>query len=124
MDRPAGKSGTFGAVGSSDEFDIARLKQAPERVEDRTSMFLQAQLEPEDGRAAELCRVRNVSAGGVMCETQRTHSSGERVQVTLRSVGRVGATVVWTSSNRVGLSFDAPIDPRDLRMPVGTRSAG
>ena len=109
-------------MGSSDEFDIARLKQAPERVEDRTSMFLQAQLEPEDGRPVELCRVRNVSAGGVMCETQRTHSTGERVAVTLRSVGRVGAVVVWTSSNRVGLAFDEPIDPRELRVPVGSRT--
>lgn len=108
-------------MGTIDEFDIARLKQAPERGEDRTSMFLQAELTPDDGRGAELCRVRNVSAGGVMCETGRTHSQGERVAVKLRSVGSVGATVVWTSSNRVGLAFDEAIDPQELRIPVGSR---
>lgn len=108
-------------MGTTDEFDIAKLKQAPERAEDRTSMFLQATLEPADGRTAEVCRVRNVSAGGVMCETGRTHTEGERVTVTLRSVGRVDATVVWTSANRVGLAFDEIIDPRELRLPVSVR---
>lgn len=108
-------------MGTTDEFDIARLKQAPERGEDRTSMFLQATLEPVDGRPLELCRVRNVSAGGIMCETARNHIEGERIVVTLRSVGQVEATVVWTSAHRVGLAFDETIDPRELRVPVGGR---
>lgn len=108
-------------MGTTDEFDITRLKQAPERGEGRTSMFLQANLKPVDGRPPELCRVRNVSAGGVMCETARHHLEGERILVTLRSVGEVEATVVWTSANRVGLAFDHIIDPRELRLPIGGR---
>lgn len=105
-------------MGTSDEFDIARLKEAPERAEDRTSMFLQAELTPLDGRPKETCRVRNVSAGGVMCETRQTYVSDERVLVTLRSVGTTAGTVKWVSSNRVGVSFDEEIDPRALRRPV------
>ena len=84
-------------------------------------MFLQATLSPEDGRPTELCRVRNVSAGGVMCETARHHLEGQRVRVTLRTIGQVNATVVWTSANRVGLAFDRAIDPRELRTPIGGR---
>ena len=109
------------AVGTTDEFDIARLKEAPERAEDRTSMFLQAELTPHDGRAPETCRVRNVSVGGVMCETRITYTRDERVSVTLRSVGTVDGTVKWVSSNRVGVSFDEPIDPHALRRPVIAR---
>ena len=109
-------------MGSTDEFDIARLKAAPERGDDRTSMFLQASLTPLDGGPAELCRVRNVSAGGIMCETTRNHRDGARMAVSLRAVGEVEATVVWTSANRVGLAFDQAIDPRELRMPVGGRA--
>ena len=108
-------------MGTTDEFDIAQLKQAPERAEDRTSMFLQAELAPLDDRAPELCRVRNVSAGGVMCETRNTYTKEERVRVTLRSVGTVDGTVMWVSSNRVGVAFDETIDPRALRVPVGGR---
>ena len=107
-------------MGTYDEFDIARLKEAPERAEDRTSMFLQAELRPADGRSPEVCRVRNVSAGGVMCEARQTYLSDERVEVTFRSVGTVAGTVKWVSANRVGVSFDEPIDPRALRLPVGS----
>lgn len=109
------------AVGTSDEFNIATLKQAPERGEDRTSMFLQAELKALDGRPPETCRVRNVSAGGVMCETRNSYTCGERVTVTFRSVGTVAGTVKWVSSNRVGVSFDDLIDPRELRLPIGSR---
>lgn len=105
-------------MGSSTEFDIGRLKEAPERGENRTSMFLQAELRPEDGRTSETCRVRNVSAGGLMCETGRHYRVGERAVIVLRTVGPVQGSVVWVSSNRVGLAFDQAIDPRALRRTV------
>ena len=108
-------------VGSHDEFDIARLKQAPERGEDRTSMFLQAELQLAGSPDSEICRVRNVSAGGVMCETQSNYATGQRVSVTLRTVGRVEGTVVWTSASRVGVAFDESIEPGELRRPVVPR---
>ena len=109
-------------MGTSDEFDIAKLKQAPERGEDRTSMFLQAELRLAGASDSEVCRVRNVSAGGVMCETKINYSTGQRVSVTLRVVGCVEGEVVWTSANRVGVAFDEIIDPAELRQPVTGRT--
>lgn len=102
-------------MGSSEEFDLSRLNEAPERLNDRDSMFLQGEVVRDETGEADSCRVRNVSAGGAMAETQRGYTVGERVTVTLRNIGAIKGEVVWVANNRIGITFDSPIDPMVVR---------
>ena len=91
----------------------------------RDSMFL---------KAALYCRrtdhwfdivVRNVSAGGLLADTMQDLALGESILVTLRHVGDVPGTVVWTQPGRFGIAFDVLIDPAAVRktVKVSSRSA-
>lgn len=102
-------------MGSSEEFDFSRLSEAPERATDRNSMFLQAEIMRVDGGERDMCRVRNVSRGGAMAETQKIYREGERVVMTLRNVGPVKGEIAWIANNRIGVAFEAEVDPRLVR---------
>lgn len=102
-------------MGSSEEFDFSRLTEAPERAADRDSMFLQADVVRDSTGESDSCRVRNVSAGGAMAETQKTYVVGDRVTVTLRNIGQVKGEIAWVANSRVGITFDSPIDPMIVR---------
>ncbi|SFR78616.1 PilZ domain-containing protein [Sphingomonas jatrophae] len=99
----------------------------------RNAMFLQTDLRRAEsdadgeGAASQTLRVRNLSAGGLMVETDvgTSFARGERVILTLRNIGEVPARIAWTDGQRVGISFDRPIDPATVRkMPVKSPGAG
>lgn len=62
------------------------------------------------GRNENLCRIRNISATGMMVETFTSLVTGDYISVELRSGERLKGRVVWTSSGRAGVQFSAPID--------------
>lgn len=64
-------------------------------------------------------RVRNLSSGGLMAEYAKPVAIGDRVMVKLRGVGDVEGRIAWTAEGRVGVAFDAEIDPKLARKPVG-----
>ena len=47
----------------------------------------------------------------------------EVVEVALRNVGTVKATVAWSVDGRIGVAFDAPIDRLRARRPVAATVA-
>lgn len=102
-------------MGSSEEFDFSRLSEAPERATDRNSMFLQAEVIRTETGDRDMCRVRNVSRGGAMAETQKRYQQGEKVVVTLRNVGEVRGEIAWIANNRIGIAFEVEVDPRLVR---------
>lgn len=61
-------------------------------------------------RREGLCRVRNISATGMMIETHMALEVGQEVRVGMRWGSEVGARVAWTGDGAVGLAFPAPID--------------
>lgn len=84
----------------------------------RDSMFLQAVLRPSTGTsvsAAITVRVRNISASGLMAESDLAIVAQDRIVVELRNVGPVHGTVAWINGKRFGVAFDAPIDPKLAR---------
>ena len=87
--------------------------------EARDSVFLHAVVTAVDGSASGLFRVRNISSGGLMVEGPIDFARGEEVDVDLRNIGRVHATVAWNENGRCGVIFDHKIDPREARKPVG-----
>lgn len=78
------------------------------REERLVSLLLVARLVTE--RGDHLCRVRNISKGGLMLETRTRIAQGDRVRVELRKLQSAEGTVVWTREPRAGVQFVAPID--------------
>jgi hypothetical protein len=88
------------------------------RAEPRDSMFLMAVMR-RAGSADVTVKVRNLSSGGMMAESPFSFSRGDVIETELRGIGTVAGKIAWTAGGRVGVQFDAPIDPRLARKPVG-----
>ena len=63
-----------------------------------------------EGASEQLCRVRNLSATGMLIETQRSLGYGNWVAVELRCGQRLQGTVAWSSTGRAGVQFTTPIE--------------
>lgn len=90
----------------------------------RDSLFLLAELSALDGAPLGSIRVRNLSATGLMADCTVSLVAQDRVMVTLRAISPVAATVTWSRGGRIGLQFDAEIDPQAVRRPVGSSTSG
>lgn len=101
-----------------DRFDFEReagaTTGAHQRTENRDSMFLQARLVRDAGPDVNL-RVRNLSAGGMMAETDQVFVVGESLRLELRTIGIVDARIAWVAPPRIGIAFDRPVDPKLAR---------
>lgn len=65
-------------------------------------------------RGEQICRVRNISPGGVMVEALGTFWSGEAAAIELKSGGKAAGRIAWVDEGRIGIAFAAPIDPDDI----------
>lgn len=79
--------------------------ERPERrsAERQVSVLINAGIVHE-GRDA-LCRIRNLSAGGVMIECDLPLAVEDRVELKLRSGRTVEAVVRWTEEGKAGIAF-------------------
>ncbi len=55
-------------------------------------------------------RVRNISTGGAMAETERSLIPDSRVEIEFGEGQRLGGEVRWSEHGRLGIKFDAAID--------------
>lgn len=83
--------------------------------------MLLANLRVDGTEATYRVRVRNLSAGGMMAESDAPVARGSRVDVELRSLGWVEGGVAWRQGNRFGIAFVDPIDPVRVREPFASR---
>ena len=84
----------------------------------RDSLFLLADIRIEQGVETHRVRVRNLSDGGMMAEGSLKVKRGHRVEVELRNIGCVAASVAWVQDNRFGIAFDEEIDSQRARRPL------
>lgn len=92
--------------------------RGPARAAARDSLFLLTDISSPDGFDMGKARVRNLSATGLMADSERPFRVGEMVRVELRGLGRVSGTIAWTKNERIGIAFDHAIDPQQARKPV------
>lgn len=104
--------------------DTDLTEEARARRESRDSMFLQATIRRVGAGEDHAIRVRNLSAGGLMADCAEHFVVGEKVQLDLRRVGTQSGRIAWVEGQRIGLSFDRPINPVLARTPVGPVRAG
>lgn len=65
----------------------------------------------------DLCRVRNISAGGMRLETLAPVTIGEHVDVELKNGVTMRSEVVWVGAAEAGLRFIAPLDIAQVLAP-------
>jgi len=80
-----------------------------------TTILLIARLTTET--RDDLCRVRNLSSGGMRIETLSPVTFGERACVELKNGAIVQGVVVWTTYPEIGLRFDQPVNIAELLAP-------
>lgn len=112
--------GRFG-FGTTDDGSVADAAPATngDRRRKRDSLFLTAQLTIAGDPGPVEVRVRNLSEGGLMIESERVVAQGTAVALQVRGVGDVTGEVAWCTAGRIGVAFDRRIDPRRARKPVG-----
>lgn len=96
--------------------------RGPARGARRDSLFLLTVISDPDGRTMGSARVRNLSATGLMADCEKPFAVGDRISTKLRGIGQVTGKVTWVKEDRVGVTFDAPIDPKLARRPVAPQS--
>lgn len=90
------------------------------RYVNRDSLFLSAELRFEGESVDHRVRVRNLSPGGMMAESDLRVLAGTRVTVTLKNVPPVEGNVAWVHGVRFGIAFADEIDPKAPRSAVGS----
>ena len=99
--------------------DATAETPASKRTRKRDSLFLSARLQFHGDDEQHEVRVRNLSAGGLMAELDRTVEAGTAVDLEMRGLGKISGTVAWCTRGRLGIALDRPIDPARARKPVG-----
>lgn len=99
--------------------DSAENEPDGSRPRDRNTLLIKAVIRLPQQNYEKEVRVRNLSAGGLMAEAPVRVANGDIVEVDLRNIGWVPGRVAWTADGRFGISFDTPVDPAVVRMPVG-----
>lgn len=92
------------------------------RQRPRDSLFLSAKIAVDGGLKPVAVRVRNLSVGGMMVDSNAIFNEGSAVSVELRGIGAVPGQIVWIVEGRAGISFDKEIDPMAARAPVAVRT--
>ncbi|MES2338637.1 MAG: PilZ domain-containing protein [Pseudomonadota bacterium] len=88
----------------------------------RDSLLLSAQLRLPALVDPVTVRIRNLSPGGLMAEYAGAARIGDAAQVDVRGIGWIEGRVAWVAAGRLGIAFDAPIDPLLARKPVAAPS--
>lgn len=73
------------------------------------------------GERQDLCRIRNISAGGLLAEVTTPQAVGARFDIDFGSDKRIPGEVVWIRDTSIGIKFDSDVDLRELlaeRRPV------
>lgn len=84
---------------------------------ERDSLLVMADLRIDGHEDEHKVKVRNLSAGGMMAESQLSVVRGTRLSANLRNVGWIEGTVAWVQDNRFGIAFASEIDPMAVRAP-------
>lgn len=92
--------------------------EVPRPTEKRTDERLHAilpvtKLVTEEG-VQHLCRIKNISAGGMMVEGAAGIETGTNIYVEMSMDQRIPGTIIWTRGTAMGVKFDQKVDLREL----------
>jgi|GEM_PF-294810 len=90
-----------------------------QRSTNRSSLFLLGKMGVDGGVSSEPIRIRNLSPTGLMAEAPTILAVGTAVIVEMKNLPMTKGKVVWATDGRMGIAFNAEIDPSKVRQPVG-----
>lgn len=99
---------------------VPELDEEPVRVAPRDSLLLQGRLTLVGGSSPATVRVRNLSSGGCLVESDIVAVSGQAAMIELRGIGSVAGKVAWVGKGRFGIAFARLIDPVEARTRPST----
>ncbi|WP_373489476.1 PilZ domain-containing protein [Blastomonas sp.] len=85
---------------------------------DRDSLFLLADITFEGSDAVHKVKVRNLSPGGMMIESDLEVKTDQSIVAMLRNIGAVKGKIAWARNRRFGVAFDSLINPKLARQPL------
>jgi hypothetical protein len=97
------------------------IVEEDKRAEHRNALIRRGTLH-HDYQSTE-ARLRDISAAGVMIETQLSLAPGAEPLVDLGEAGSVFGTVVWAAGGLAGLRFNQPFDWTQLLKPAAEAEA-
>ena len=95
------------------------LNARGQRSTNRSSLFLLGKMGVDGGVSSEPIRIRNLSPTGLMAEAPTILAVGTAVIVEMKNLPVTKGKVVWATDGRMGIAFNAEIDPAKVRQPVG-----
>ncbi len=99
----------------------APMSQFPPREARVTTILLMGKLLSRHGET--LCRIRNLSNGGLMAEVHMPLVDDDAVQIELKAGDRLSGRVRWTHERRMGIAFDEPVEVDMLLARATVRTA-
>ena len=94
----------------------ATMGDTNQRQINRDSLFVMAGLRLADSEQEHRIKIRNLSSGGLMAESNLRVARGMPLEVEVRNVGWVAGSVAWVQENRFGIAFAEEIDARAARV--------
>nr|WP_256869511.1 PilZ domain-containing protein [Sphingobium lactosutens] len=86
-----------------------------------TTLLLIGKMRSQHGES--LCRIRNLSSGGLMAEVHVPLTEGDIVEIELKAGDRLSGEVRWIMAGRMGIAFDAPVEVGTLLARAAARSS-
>jgi hypothetical protein len=77
----------------------------------RESLFLLGQLYMSETASPISVRVRNLSATGLMVDSNIYGDVGQNVHIELKNIGKVAGKIAWVAEKRMGIALIKAIDP-------------
>jgi PilZ domain len=95
----------------------ANVAEKPQERQ-RESIFLGAHVTFEGALTPLNVRVRNISSGGMMIDSTAKLEKGHPVSADIKGIGKVLGYVAWATDTRIGIAFNAPVDPKLTRQQI------
>lgn len=93
------------------------------RAEARDEVFHRARATGPDGRAFHLVIV-NISAHGLMARCDLDYAVGQKLRLTVPTIGIVAAEIRWTLGGRIGCRLESAIPAVAYYRVLAAMSAG
>ncbi|HZU64110.1 MAG TPA: PilZ domain-containing protein [Novosphingobium sp.] len=88
---------------------------ADSRIAARESLLLMADCRLVGDARIVRVKLRNLSASGIMAESQLVPARGAAIAIDLRNIGWVEGVVAWVQAPRFGVAFRQEINPALVR---------
>lgn len=84
----------------------------------RDSLFLMADVRLDGDSDVHRVRVRNLSAAGMMAESDVRVVPGTKLTIELKNLAPVDGNIAWVHEGRFGIAFAEEIDPKAPRSQI------